>query len=85
MLDCKHASRLVSQSMDRKLSMRERLGLRLHLLMCDACTQFSRQIALLRQAVRQWSAQVENDEAVKLSDDARNRILRSIQQSDRNF
>jgi hypothetical protein len=82
MLDCKHASRLVSQSMDRQLSMRERLGLRLHLLMCDACTRFSWQIALLRQAVRQWSARVENDEAIKLSDEARNRIRQSIQISD---
>ncbi len=65
--------------------MRERLGLRLHLLMCDACTQFSRQVALLRQAVRQWSTRVENDSAITLSDEARNRIRQSIQQSDRNY
>lgn len=84
MLDCKHASRLVSQSMDRKLSMRERLGLQLHLLICDACNNFSRQVALLRQAVRQWSARIENDSAIKLSDEARNRIRQSIQQSDQN-
>jgi hypothetical protein len=85
MLDCKHASRLVSQSMDRKLSLRERLGLQLHLLMCDACSQFSRQISLLRQAVRQWSMRIENDNAINLSDEARNRIRHSIQQSDQNF
>ncbi len=82
MLDCQHASRLVSQSMDRKLLMRERLGLRLHLLMCDACTRFSRQVALLRQAVRQWSTKIENDDAITLSDEARNRIRQSIRISE---
>jgi hypothetical protein len=64
--------------MDRQLSLRERLGLRLHLLLCDACSRFSRQIALLRQAVRQWREQVENDESIQLSDESRNRIRQSI-------
>lgn len=79
MLDCKHASRLVSQSMDRRLSMRERLGLWLHLLLCDACTRFSRQIALLRQAIRQWSARIENDARLVLSTDARRRIAAAVE------
>lgn len=78
MLDCKHASRLVSQSMDRRLSLRERLGLRLHLLLCDACTQFSRQMMVLKQAVRQWSSRVENDTRVTLPDDARQRIAAAV-------
>lgn len=85
MLDCKHASRLVSQSMDRRLSMRERLGLWLHLLICDACSQFSRQIALLRQAVRQWSARVENDVRVGLSTDARRRIAAAVKSKTRSL
>jgi hypothetical protein len=59
--------------------MRERLGLRLHLLLCDACSQFSRQIALLRQAVRQWSARVENDARLVLSTDARRRITTAVE------
>lgn len=78
MLDCKHASRLVSQSMDRQLSLRERLGLRLHLLLCDACTQFSRQMTLLQQAVRQWSSRVENDTRLTLPGDARQRIAAAV-------
>ena len=78
MLDCKHASRLVSQSMDRRLSLRERLGLRLHLLLCDACTQFSKHMALLQQAARQWRSRVENDSRVSLPDDARQRIAAAV-------
>jgi hypothetical protein len=73
-MDCKHATRLLSQSLDRELALRQRLGLQLHLLLCDACTQFFRQLSLLRQAVRQLSSRVEHDESLKLSDAARTRI-----------
>jgi len=51
MLTCKEATRLVSQGLDRRLGLGERVALRLHLLVCDGCTQFSRQVALLRKAV----------------------------------
>ena len=51
MLDCKHAARLLSQSMDRELPLGQRVRLRLHLLICDACTNFGRQLKLLRKGV----------------------------------
>jgi hypothetical protein len=51
MLSCKEASRLVSQGLDRRLGFAERLALRLHLLICDGCTNFSRQVAFLRKAI----------------------------------
>jgi hypothetical protein len=51
MLSCKEASRLVSQGLDRRLGFAERLALRLHLLICDGCTNFSKQVAFLRKAM----------------------------------
>jgi hypothetical protein len=77
-MDCKHATRLLSQALDRKLALRQRLSLRLHLLLCDACTQFFHQLGLLRQAVRQFSSRVEHDESLKLSDAARTRIAGAL-------
>jgi hypothetical protein len=50
-LTCKEATRLVSQGLDRRLGFAERLGLRLHLLICDGCTHFSKQVAFLRKAM----------------------------------
>ena len=50
-LTCKEATRLVSQGMDRRLGVGERVRLRLHLAICDACTQFTRQMAFLRKAM----------------------------------
>ena len=52
MLTCKNASELLSQAQDRTLGLRERLALRLHLLICHGCTNFSRQLELIRATLR---------------------------------
>ena len=52
-LTCREASRLVSQGLDRKLGFGERLALRVHLAICDGCTNFKKQVAFLRRAVKQ--------------------------------
>jgi hypothetical protein len=51
LLNCKEATRLVSQGLDRRLGLAERLALRLHLLVCDGCTNFRKQAAFLRRAL----------------------------------
>ena len=51
MLSCKEASRLVSQGLDRKLGFGERVALRVHLAICDGCTNFKDQVAFLRKAM----------------------------------
>ncbi|AKU23196.1 zf-HC2 domain-containing protein [Massilia sp. MB5] len=51
---CREVHRLVSEGMDRQLSLVERIRMRLHLTVCDACTRFSGQMALLRQAMRRF-------------------------------
>jgi predicted anti-sigma-YlaC factor YlaD len=51
MLSCKETTRLVSQGLDRRLAFGERVALRVHLLICDGCRNFSRQVAFLRKAL----------------------------------
>jgi hypothetical protein len=51
LLTCKEATRLVSQGLDRKLGFGERLMLRVHLAVCDGCTNFRNQVLSLRKAV----------------------------------
>lgn len=51
-LTCKEASRLISDGMDRRLSVPERIKLRLHVRICDACTRFTSQVAFLRRALK---------------------------------
>jgi hypothetical protein len=53
-IDCRHATRLISQTQDRPASAWESIRLRWHLAVCDACTRFDRQLALLRDAMRRF-------------------------------
>lgn len=51
-ISCREASRLMSQGLDRKLGFAERVSLRVHLVICDGCQNFGRQITFLRRALR---------------------------------
>jgi hypothetical protein len=53
-LTCKEASRLISLQQDATLPLASRFVLRLHLLLCDACRNFQRQAAYLREAMRRY-------------------------------
>lgn len=56
MLTCKEATRLSSEALDRDLSLRERLSLRMHLMMCSGCTNFEEQMRHLRQITRRYAS-----------------------------
>ena len=78
MLDCKHATQLASRALDKPLSFRQRMALRLHLFMCDACTQFVRQLQLMRKALARLGRHIEHDSSVSLSPQARERIAQAV-------
>lgn len=54
-LSCKEATRLMSQSQDRALSLGERAALKLHLVLCRGCRAVSEQFAFLRRALRRMA------------------------------
>jgi len=56
LMSCKDVTRLVSQGQDRKLGFGETIALRLHLAICASCENVERQMAFLREAVRQLGA-----------------------------
>ena len=49
---CREVHQLVSERMDRELSLVERTRVGSHLMVCTACTRFKDQMALLRRAMR---------------------------------
>ena len=53
-LSCKDASALLSQAQERPLGPYERLKLRLHLSVCDGCSNFLRQLDFMRAALRRY-------------------------------
>jgi predicted anti-sigma-YlaC factor YlaD len=48
---CREVHQLTSESLDRRLTLRERVRVRLHLMVCEACTAFGAQMQLLRRAM----------------------------------
>ena len=59
MLNCREVTALVLAGEDRRLSLGERLGVRLHMLVCKACPRFVQQVTLMRRALNRWKADVE--------------------------
>ena len=52
MISCREVSRLVSRMQDGELASWAHFRLRMHLLVCDACARFERQVRFLRLAMR---------------------------------
>jgi len=50
---CREATRLQSEAMDRPLRLRQRIGLRIHLVLCKWCRRYGRQIGFLRRIGRE--------------------------------
>jgi len=79
MLTCREASRLISESQDRKLRLHERLGLRMHLWMCINCRRFERQISMIRRLLRSPSnPETPDSQDAGLPSDAQERIRQAM-------
>jgi hypothetical protein len=76
---CKQATRLQSEAMDRRLSFFEKLGLRLHLLLCKWCRRYGAQLKFLRSAARQCQEHESGQGPHKLTPEARARIKQKLQ------
>jgi hypothetical protein len=75
---CKSASRLQSEALDHKLSLRQRLGLRIHLVLCEWCRRYGKQIAFVRDAAHSHPDEVAKSMPQQLSDESRERIRRYL-------
>jgi len=61
MYSCEEAARLSSRAMEQPLTPSERLLLSMHLMMCERCSNFTRQIEFLRRASRKVPEVLEQD------------------------
>ena len=53
-LTCKDASRLLSEAQERRLGLRERIALRLHLMVCTGCDNFRKQLDFIGTTMRRY-------------------------------
>ena len=59
MFSCEQATEKMSASLDSKLSVYQRLSLKIHLLMCKLCLRCWQQILFLRNAMQKCSERTE--------------------------
>ena len=78
MLNCKDVTQLASESLDRKLTWMERIGLRFHLMMCKLCTRYVRQLKFMHQACSGMDQIQGKGSGDRLSEDARDRIRKQL-------
>lgn len=55
MLSCKEVTEVCSVEMERPLRLTEQVSLRVHLMMCTGCTNYRKQIIMLRQVMQAYA------------------------------
>ena len=84
MFNCREVTRLVSKSLDRKLPLSQRIGIRVHLLMCKLCPEAKKQMLFIREIMHQLTLEHGAPEAeVSLSQETRNRMKLALKQQKR--
>ena len=78
-LNCKQAVLLQSEGIERELPFFQRLGLRLHLLVCKWCRRYQRQVSFLRGNEAHSSEPMRMASSGPLSAEARERIKRVLE------
>ena len=80
--ECKEMVKIITASLDSKLSWSEWLVMKIHLLSCDPCINFLKQIKFIRETLTKSEEKlVQSDSSVKLSEDARSRLKEALNAS----
>lgn len=79
MLNCKQTSQLVSQSLDRRLTLQERFAVRVHLLICKYCRRFSRQLMAMRVGLQRMTQSVEENTTLHMPSESKARIAKALE------
>ncbi|MBD3223877.1 MAG: hypothetical protein GF313_04060 [Caldithrix sp.] len=74
---CEVISEKVSQSMDRKLSPKEWIQVKIHLMQCHLCNRYREQLLAMQKVLRQYGAMVEENSGLadlRMDEQAKERI-----------
>lgn len=82
MFKCSEISKLVSESMDHSLPFWQRLGISLHLKMCQHCSHYKQQLQSLQDAMHRYGHLLQEEEPLAtLSEEAKRRIKQNLKES----
>ncbi|MHB1286600.1 MAG: zf-HC2 domain-containing protein [Leptospirales bacterium] len=85
LMSCKDVSLLISLGEDQCLTVRERMMVRIHLFFCEACSRFRTQIRFVDKSMAEYLREQPGtkNEVQVLSEEARNRIRRAMDEGSR--
>lgn len=55
MMNCLDATKMISESQERRLSVSEKVTLKMHVMMCSGCRNFSLQVPFLSKAMNAYA------------------------------
>ena len=76
--NCREATQLQSEALDRPVSLLERAGLGFHRLYCKWCRRYGQQIRFLRLVAQKHEIRLEQNPGETLSPEARERIKQTL-------
>ena len=75
--ECRTIAETISRSMDEKISLRERLAIRIHNLGCILCDRYRKQLLMIRKMLENLQ-KVDQDESIKMPASRKERIEKDI-------
>lgn len=78
--NCKETSKLVSDAQERHLSVTEKIGIYIHLLICKPCVNYKQHLKFMRQAILSAKDEAAVNPDKSLNDSARDRIRQRLNQ-----
>ncbi|MBD9357308.1 zf-HC2 domain-containing protein [Methylomonas albis] len=60
MRSCRNITSLISQGLDKKLGLGERLTVRVHLMMCSRCRNFKTQSQFIRKTAQTYTQHIQD-------------------------
>ena len=80
--NCRNMVKVITESMDTKITWGQWIKLKIHLLSCDPCVNFIKQLKFIRTVLLRSEGHLETEDPnVRLSDDARTRMKNAIASS----
>ncbi len=78
--NCKEASQLASDAQERPLSLSEKIGVYIHLLICKPCSNYNKHLKFMRKAIISAKEKVLMKPDMGLSDSTRDHIRQQLNQ-----
>jgi hypothetical protein len=75
---CPEVIRVLSQGMDKKLSLGTRIKVRIHFLMCSFCERYMKQLKYMRQVAREFPEKIGDVANTTLPTDAKERMKAAL-------